>query len=282
MSSGAGETAARPVPIALTVAGSDSSGGAGIQADLKTFAAHGVYGASVLTAITAQNTRGVTGVHAIPPDMIRAQLAAVLDDLDVKAIKTGMVGNAAAIRAVVAGLAPARGIPLVVDPVMVATSGDVLLEPDAIATLIAELIPRADLLTPNLPEAGRLLGAGEATSEADMVTQGRAICALGAKAVLIKGGHGAGAEAVDVLVSAAGVARFASPRIETIHTHGTGCTLSAAIAAGLASGLPLAEAISRAKRYVSGALEAGRSIGVGKGRGPLDHAFKTRDHPCSR
>ena len=163
-----------------------------------------------------------------------------------------------------------------------ATSGDVLLEPDAIATLIAELIPRADLLTPNLPEAGRLLGAGEATSEADMVTQGRAICALGAKAVLIKGGHGAGAEAVDVLVSAAGVARFASPRIETIHTHGTGCTLSAAIAAGLASGLPLAEAISRAKRYVSGALEAGRSIGVGKGRGPLDHAFKTRDHPCSR
>ena len=281
MSGAHGAAASAPVPIALTIAGSDSSGGAGIQADLKTFAAYGVYGASVLTAITAQNTRGVTVVHAVPPGMIRAQLAAVFDDLDVKAIKTGMVGNASAIRAVVAGLAPAHHVPLVVDPVMVATSGDILLEPDAIATLIAELIPYADLLTPNLPEAARLLGTREAASEADMIAQGEAIRALGAKAVLVKGGHGTGAEAVDVLVSAAGVARFAAPRVDTPHTHGTGCTLSAAIAAGLASGLGLTDAIARAKRYVTGALEAGRSLGVGKGHGPLDHAFGMRSAKTS-
>jgi hydroxymethylpyrimidine/phosphomethylpyrimidine kinase len=256
-------------PVALTIAGSDSSGGAGIQADLKTFSALGVYGASVLTALTAQNTMGVRGVHPVPPAFVIAQLDAVLDDLDVGAAKTGMLADAAIIEAVLQGLSGrAAGIPLVVDPVMVATSGDVLLAPDAIATVRTRLIPRATLITPNLPEAAQLLGTGIAASEAELRDQLAALTALGPRAVLLKGGHASGAEAVDYLVI-----RLATPRIDTRHTHGTGCTLSAAIAARLAAGDGLEAAVRHGKAYVQAAIAAGQSLGVGRGSGPVDHLY---------
>lgn len=262
-------------PIALTIAGSDSSGGAGIQADLKTFSAHGVYGASVLTALTAQNTGGVQGVHAVPAAFVAAQMASVLDDLDVKAVKTGMLADAAIIRAVADGLARlAPAIPLVLDPVMVATSGDVLLAPDAIETLRSVLIPRATLITPNLPEAAQLLGEPIAQNEAAAAAQLGRLSRLGAKAVLLKGGHGEGREAVDLLAVGDRVVRLASPRIDTRNTHGTGCTLSAAIAARLAQGAGLETAVRGAKDYVHGAIAAGIDLGVGHGHGPVDHLFE--------
>ncbi len=267
------------IPIALTIAGSDSSGGAGIQADLKTFSAFGVYGASVLTALTAQNTRGVQGVEPVRPQFVEAQIASVLDDLDVRAIKTGMLANSAIVSAVAAALARVPDIPVVVDPVMVATSGDRLLTPDAIAAYKAELFPRATLVTPNLPEAAALLGVGIAGSEDDAIGQARAIAAFGSRAVLVKGGHGHGATAVDILISGGGVARLTAPRIDTLHTHGTGCTLSAAIAALLARGEDLEPAVRRAKAYVSAAIAAGRLLGVGHGSGPVDHLYATRREP---
>jgi hydroxymethylpyrimidine/phosphomethylpyrimidine kinase len=260
--------------IALTIAGSDSSGGAGIQADLKTFSAFGVYGASVLTALTAQNTRGVQGVHPVPPDFVVAQMVSVLDDLDVKAIKTGMLADAAIIGAVVDALtAHAPGIPLVVDPVMVATSGDVLLARDAIETVRQRLIPRATLITPNLPEAAELLGEPIARTEAEACAQLGRLTAIGARAVLLKGGHGDGDEAVDLLALDGRVIRLADRRIATRNTHGTGCTLSAAIAARLAIGDDLETAVAAAKRYVHDAIDAGRDLGVGQGNGPVDHLF---------
>ncbi len=258
-------------PIALTIAGSDSSGGAGIQADLKTFSALGVYGASVITAITAQNTLGVEAVHAVPPDMIQRQIAAVLSDLDVGAIKTGMLGERAAVAAVAESLARAKPKALVVDPVMVATSGDLLIAPDAVELVRMALLPLADLVTPNLAEAARLLGEPLAASEADQEAQARALLALGPKAVLLKGGHGGGAEAVDILARAEGSVRLAMARIETKNTHGTGCTLSAAIAAGLARGEGLEEAVRRAKDFVWRAISAGRNLEIGHGSGPVDH-----------
>lgn len=264
------------IPIALTIAGSDSSGGAGIQADLKTFSAFGVYGASVLTALTAQNTRGVQGVEPVRPEFVEAQLASVLDDLDVRAIKTGMLANSAIVSAVATALRRVPGIPVVVDPVMVATSGDRLLALDAIAAYKAELFPRATLVTPNLPEAAALLGADVAGNEKEAVAQARAIAAFGSRAVLVKGGHGHGSEAVDIFVSGDAVVRLAAPRIETRHTHGTGCTLSAAIAALLAHGEGLETAVRRAKAYVSAALAAGRDLGVGHGNGPVDHLYAIR------
>jgi hydroxymethylpyrimidine/phosphomethylpyrimidine kinase len=264
------------VPIALTIAGSDSSGGAGIQADLKTFSAFGVYGASVLTALTAQNTRGVDGVLEIDPNFVVAQLRSVLSDLDVCAAKTGMLANTRTVIAVADALAAHPNLPLVVDPVMVAASGDVLLDPGAVDAIKQRLFPRADLLTPNLPEAARLLDASEAGGEEEMVAQARALAALGCRAVLLKGGHGTGERAVDVLVHANEVARFESPRLDSPHTHGAGCTLSAAITALLASGSPLLTAVERAKRYVWCALQSGPSLGVGRGRGPLDHLFAIR------
>ena len=258
-------------PIALTIAGSDPSGGAGIQADLKTFAAFKVYGAAVLTALTAQNTRGVDGVMGIPGEFIAAQIASVASDLKIRAVKTGMLGDAATVEAVVSAV-KRHGIgPLVVDPVMVATSGDVLLAPDAISAVTTLLVPIADVLTPNLHEAAKLTGLPLAASPDAMAEQGAHLLALGAKAVLVKGGHGAG-DAVDVLVTRGGTKTFAAPRIETRHTHGTGCTLSAAIAAMLARGHSVDCAVERAKAFVWQALDAGRDLGVGLGNGPLDHS----------
>ena len=265
-----------PIPIALTIAGSDSSGGAGIQADLKTFSAFGVYGASVLTALTAQNTRGVDGVSVIASDFVVAQLRSVLSDLDVRAAKTGMLANKEIVLAVADALAAHPDLPLVVDPVMVAASGDVLLEPHAVDAIKRRLFRRADLLTPNLPEAARLLDATEASGKDEMVAQAKALTTFGCRAVLLKGGHGTGECAVDVLVHANAVHLFESPRLDTPHTHGAGCTLSAAITALLASGAPLLAAVERAKRYVCCALKSGLSLGVGRGRGPLDHLYSIR------
>lgn len=261
-------------PIALTIAGSDSCGGAGIQADLKTFAAFEVYGAAVLTALTAQNTSGVAAVMAVPPAFITQQIEAVASDLTLGAVKTGMLGDAATVAAVAQAVLRHDLHPLVVDPVMVATSGDVLLSEDAIAAVRDVLLPLADVLTPNLHEAARLSGDDLAASEADMERQGRRLVQLGARAVLVKGGHGTARDAVDLLVTRESVVRFARPRIETRHTHGTGCTLSAGIAAGLALGLPLERCVERAKAFVSAALAAGQSLGVGQGNGPLDHRVK--------
>jgi len=261
------------IPIAVTIAGSDSSGGAGIQADLKTFSALGVYGASVLTALTAQNTTGVTAIHDVPEEMIAAQIDAVFSDLAVRAVKIGMLSRPSAIRAVSAGLARWRAGPVVLDPVMVAASGARLLEDAAIATLKETLLPMADLLTPNLPEAAALLDEPAAESESDMLRQGHALLALGPRAVLMKGGHGTGIESVDLLVSATGVVRLTARRLATRNTHGTGCTLSSAIAAGLAQGQSLEDAVEAAKAYISGAIAAADQLDIGKGHGPVHHFF---------
>lgn len=262
--------------IALTIAGSDSSGGAGIQADLKTFSAFGVYGASVITALTAQNTRGVQGIETVSAEFVVAQLNSVLSDLEVGAIKTGMLANAEIVEAVARVLRKAQPRHLVVDPVMVATSGDVLLAPQAVDALRRELAPLATLLTPNLPEAAILLGRGQAGSEAEIVEQAQALRALGCRAVLVKGGHGAGDTAVDILAGEQGIERLVRPRVDTPHSHGTGCTLSAAIAALLAQGVSLGESVGRAKDYVWQALQHGRTLGIGSGRGPVDHLFAVR------
>jgi hydroxymethylpyrimidine/phosphomethylpyrimidine kinase len=271
------------VPVALTIAGSDPSGGAGIQADLKTFAALGVYGASVITALTAQNTRGVTAVHTVPAPFIAAEIEAVASDLDIRATKTGMLGDRATVEGVAAGIRRFRLSPLVVDPVMVATSGDVLIEPEAIDAVRTILLPLASLITPNLHEAARMLDEGVAATETEMMRQAVRLLKLGPKAVLVKGGHGSGDEAVDVLVSAAGeTLRLAKPRIATRHTHGTGCTLSAAIAAHLALGASLGAAVARAKEYLWQALLAGRDLGIGQGAGPVDHAFALRKRTGDR
>jgi hydroxymethylpyrimidine/phosphomethylpyrimidine kinase len=258
-------------PIALTIAGSDSSGGAGIQADLKTFAALGVYGASVITALTAQNTSGVTAVHDVPPDFIAAQMDAVFFDLAVDATKIGMVSQAASIEAIAAGLDRHRAKNIVLDPVMVASSGDALLAAGAIDALRRLLIPRALLMTPNLPEAAALLGGVVARNEREMEAQARALIAGGARNVLIKGGHGEGEESVDLLVGQGPPLRLAAKRIASRNTHGSGCTLSSAIAAGLARGLALDAAARAAKTYVSAAIAAAATLEVGHGRGPLQH-----------
>lgn len=255
---------------ALTIAGSDSGGGAGIQADLKTFSALGVYGASAVTAITAQNTRTVAAVEPVSPQMIAAQIAAVLSDLDIGAIKIGMLGDVATIDTVAGALCDWPG-PVVLDPVMVAKSGDPLLADAAIAALRDRLLPRATLLTPNLPEAARLLDCDPAHDERTMAEQGAALRALGPQAVLMKGGHGAGAVCTDLLVTSHGVARFTAPRQSTHNTHGTGCTLSAAVAAGLALGLDLPAAVTRAHGWLQGAIAAADSLGVGHGHGPVHH-----------
>jgi hydroxymethylpyrimidine/phosphomethylpyrimidine kinase len=257
-------------PIALTIAGSDSGGGAGIQADLKTFSALGVYGASVITAITAQNTRGVIAVEEVSPALVAAQLDAVLDDIDVGAVKVGMLFSSAIVAAVAAGLRR-NAAPVVVDPVMVAKSGDALLQPPAVVALVDEILPLATLLTPNLPEAAHLLGEAEARSPEEAAAQGGRLLALGPQAVLMKGGHGRGALCTDLLVTEAGVVRFEAPRLATANTHGTGCSLSSAIAAGLARGLPLAEAVGAAHAWLHAAIRAADCLGVGHGRGPVHH-----------
>jgi hydroxymethylpyrimidine/phosphomethylpyrimidine kinase len=258
-------------PIAVTIAGSDSSGGAGIQADLKTFSALGVYGASVIAALTAQNTRGVTAIHEVPPGFVAAQIDAVFSDLTVAAVKIGMLGNADIIAAVAAGLARHEAANVVLDPVMVATSGDRLLKPDAVEVLRTQLMPRAVVITPNRPEAAALLDAPVATDEAAMRRQADGLLALGARAVLIKGGHAEGADSTDLLVIGDTATSFAAPRIATRNTHGTGCTLSAAIAAGLAKGQGLGEAVRDAKAYVTAAIAAADRLAIGTGQGPVHH-----------
>jgi hydroxymethylpyrimidine/phosphomethylpyrimidine kinase len=259
------------VPIALTIAGSDSSGGAGIQADLKTFAALGVYGASVITALTAQNTHGVTGIHQVPAQFVTAQLDAVFGDLDVKAVKIGMVAQPSTIDAIAAALTRWSPKHIVLDPVMVATSGDRLLAMDAVEALRTKLIPRASLITPNLPEAAALLDEPVAASDAAIESQGKRLLAMGCPAVLIKGGHGQGAESTDYLVSGNGIIALAAPRIATQNTHGTGCSLSSAIAAGLAKGEELETAVRNAKAWISAAIAEADRLGVGHGHGPIHH-----------
>ena len=259
------------IPVVLTIAGSDSSGGAGIQADLKSFAAQRVYGASVITALTAQNTLGVSAIHAVPPAIIRAQMDAVFDDLHVRAIKIGMLGNRETISAVAEGLTRRVGPPIVLDPVMVAQSGAALLDDGAVDALVAALFPHALLVTPNLPEAARLVGGAVARDEGEMAAQGRLILARGARAVLIKGGHGSGDMATDMLVTPAGATRFTAPRLVARHTHGTGCSLSSAIAALLARGWTLEEAVGQAKSWLGGAIARAGVLEVGQGSGPVHH-----------
>jgi hydroxymethylpyrimidine/phosphomethylpyrimidine kinase len=255
------------VPTALTIAGSDSGGGAGIQADLKTFSAFRVFGTSVVTALTAQNSVGVHGVFNVPPEFVVSQLDAVLSDIGADAVKIGMLSTAPIIRAV-AGALPAPGRrPVVLDPVMIAKSGDPLLEPEARAALIAEMLPLAEVVTPNLLEATALADMAVVT-EADMEEAARRIGKLGPRNVLVKGGHLPGA-ATDILWDGRAFRRYTAPRLDSPNTHGTGCTLSSAIAAGLARGRPLADAVEEAKRYVTAAITAG--FQAGRGAGALRH-----------
>jgi hydroxymethylpyrimidine/phosphomethylpyrimidine kinase len=259
--------------IALTIAGSDSSGGAGIQADLKTFSALEVYGASVITALTAQNTQRVKAVHVVPPDFVLAQMRAVAADLDVDAIKIGMLATGPVIEAVAEGLKDFADIPVVLDPVMIAASGDPLLDPEAVDALRSILIPLATLITPNLAEAAALLACSSARNEYEMGMQAWKLKEAGAQAVLIKGGHSEGPTATDILFDGTEPVSFEAPRAETRNTHGTGCTLSAAIAAELAKGASLAEAVASAKEYVTAAIFAADEldVGSGRGRGPVHH-----------
>ena len=257
--------------IAATIAGSDSGGGAGIQAALKTFAALGVYGASIVTSVTAQNTQGVTAIHDVPPHVIAAQIDADFADISVATVKIGMLSAPLAIGAVAAGLDRWRQTHVVLDPVMIATSGDRLLAPEATHALVRDLFPRALVITPNLHEAAALTGLPLAQNEDEMRAQAHALIAIGAKAVLIKGGHAQSARAVDLLVTPAALARFCADKIDTQNTHGTGCTLSAAIAAGLAKGHKLAEAVADAKAYVTAAIAAADELEIGRGRGPVHH-----------
>jgi len=258
-------------PVALTIAGSDSSGGAGIQADLKTFAALGVYGASVITALTAQNTAGVSGIHQVPAGFVTAQIDAVFSDLEIGAVKIGMVAQLSSIEAIVAGLKRWSPRHVVLDPVMVATSGDRLLAAEAVEALRCKLIPCASVITPNLPEAAALLDEPVAASEAAIESQGKRLLAMGCRAVLIKGGHGQGAESIDYLIGPQATLALAAPRIATQNTHGTGCSLSSAIAAGLAKGEGLETAIRNAKAWISAAISAADRFSVGHGHGPVHH-----------
>jgi hydroxymethylpyrimidine/phosphomethylpyrimidine kinase len=260
------------IPIALTIAGSDSSAGAGVQADLKTFAAFRVYGASVITALTAQNTNGVSGIHLVPADFVTAQIDAVFGDLDVKAVKIGMVAQPATIDAIAAALTRWSPKHVVLDPVMVASSGDRLLAAEAVAALRTKLLPRTSLVTPNLPEAAALLEEPVASGEAAIERQGRRLLAMGCGAVLIKGGHGEGRESIDYLLTGDGTVALAAPRIATKNTHGTGCSLSSAIAAGLAKGEDMVLAVRNAKAWISAAIAAADRLAVGHGDGPI-HQF---------
>jgi hydroxymethylpyrimidine/phosphomethylpyrimidine kinase len=257
-------------PIAVTIAGSDSGGGAGIQADLKTFAALGVFGASVVTALTAQNTTGIFAVHAVPPDFVGAQIDAVFSDMAVRAVKIGMLANAGVIDAVMVGLARHHARNVVLDPVMASSSGETLLRPDAIAKL-RQLMTGVRVVTPNLPEAAALLGVEIARDESSMREQAKQLRGQGAAAVLIKGGHGTGPESVDYLLDDDRCERFAAPRVATANTHGTGCTFAAAIAAGLAKGHNLKDAVLEAKAYVTAAIAAADRLAIGSGPGPLHH-----------
>jgi hydroxymethylpyrimidine/phosphomethylpyrimidine kinase len=258
-------------PVALTIAGSDSSGGAGIQADLKTFAALSVYGASAITALTAQDTRAVSAIHPVPPEFVTAQLDAVFGDLAVGAVKTGMLGERATIEAIAAAFKRWSPPFVVIDPVMIATSGDRLLPADAVDALRTKLIPFAAIITPNLPEAAVLLSEPLAVSDAAIESQGRRLLSLGCSHALIKGGHGHGSESIDYLISANATIPLAGPRFATQNTHGTGCSLSAAIAAGLAKGEDMETAVRNAKTFISAAIAAADRFAVGHGQGPVHH-----------
>jgi len=262
----------------LVLAGSDSGGGAGIQADIKTITALGGYAATAITAVTVQNTLGVTGVHPIPLEIVEAQARAVLDDIGADAFKTGMLGDAATVEVVARVLdsAPGAGlgdIPAVIDPVMVAKGGAALLADQAVGALKSLLVPRAALLTPNAPEAAALTGLSVETTD-DLRRAGEALLALGAHAVLMKGGHVPGERVVDLLITRQGETAFEGERIDTRHTHGTGCTLASACATGLAQGMSLTESVARAWNYVHEAML--RAPGFGAGHGPLDHGWVVR------
>ncbi len=254
--------------VALTIAGSDSGGGAGIQADLKTFAAHGVFGTSAVTAVTAQNTVEVTGIEELSPEIVGLQIDAVVTDIGVDAVKTGMLSSRRLIEMVARKLEEHRLEKTVIDPVMVAKSGARLLDPGAVKALSGELLPHALVVTPNLPEAETLVGF-PLEDEASILEAARRIVGMGAKAALVKGGHGGGAESVDVLYYRGSFRHYRAPRIATKNTHGTGCTFSAAIAAELALGRELEEAVERAKAYLTKAIAAG--FDLGRGHGPLNH-----------
>jgi hydroxymethylpyrimidine/phosphomethylpyrimidine kinase len=256
----------------LIIAGSDSGGGAGIQADIKTVTALGGYAATAITAVTVQNTIGVTAVHPIPLEIIAGQARAVLSDIGADAVKTGMLGSAETVE-LVARLIDEAGAPAVIDPVMIAKGGAALLDADAVQAVRALLVPRAALLTPNAPEAKALIGIDCMTTD-DLRRAGEALLAAGAKAVLMKGGHIEGDEVTDLLITGAGETSFTGPRIETRHTHGTGCTLASACATGLAQGLPLQEAVARAWAYVGEAIR--QAPGLGAGHGPLGHGWPLR------
>lgn len=262
-------------PCALSIAGSDSSAGAGLQADLKTFSALGVYGATAITAITAQNTLGVTAVHLVPGSIVAAQIDAVFSDLAISAVKTGMLGGEESILAVSDRLERwASGVPIVVDPVLVSTTGSRLLERGAELALAERLIPQAALLTPNRHEAAVLLNSDIALSEGDAKLQAERLLTLGPGAVLLKGGHDEGPEAVDLFFDGEKFRIYAAPRIQTKNTHGTGCTLASAIAAFLVKGYSLEEAVEHAKTYLHGALERSEDLNVGAGSGPVSHFYR--------
>jgi hydroxymethylpyrimidine/phosphomethylpyrimidine kinase len=288
MDSGDADGVTQRLPIALTIAGSDSGGGAGIQADLKTFAAFGVYAASVVTALTAQNTRGVRAIHYPPPEIVGAQIETVLEDFAVTAIKIGMLGGPEIASVVAENLSSAGGsgretlLPwgeggpkgrmrafVIYDPVMIASSGDALSGSGFVDAIRHALLPLLDCLTPNLAEAATLLSEPIARSDEDMARQGAALLKLGPRAILMKGGHLEGEEAIDLLVTEDTIRRFAAPRLASKNLHGTGCTLSSAIAANVVLGAPLPEAVAAAKAFVRQAIERGQDITLGAGAGPL-------------
>lgn len=259
------------IPNALTIAGSDSGGGAGIQADLKTFSALGVYGASVITALTAQNTSEVRAIERVPVPFIQTQLETVFDDLSIAAVKTGMLGDAEVVRAV-ADFLHKQSVKLVVDPVMLSKSGDALLRADAVEALVSQLVPLATIITPNLPEAAVMLACDEPTDLDGMKAMARALKTLGPEAVLLKGGHLADeAQSPDIFFDGEQCLSLHGPRIPTQNTHGTGCTLASAIAARLALGDAPCEAVQQAKTYISGAIAAADFLNVGHGHGPVNH-----------
>ena len=259
----------RQTPVVLTIAGSDSGAGAGIQADLRTFAALGVYGVSALTAVTAQNTREVRVVHDVPAAIVAAQIAAVFEDFNVAAVKIGMLPGSEIVEAVADALLGFSPRAVVLDPVMIASSGAALIGPAAVTAMKSRLFPLVDCLTPNLSEAAALLGDEIAHDEAGMIAQGLALLELGPRAVLMKGGHLESADPVDILVTRAGIRRCPGARIASRNLHGTGCTLSAAIAAHIVLGCELVEAVASAKAFVARAIEAGRDVTLGSGPGPL-------------
>ena len=258
------------IPNILSIAGSDPSGGAGIQADIKSISTNGGYAMAVITALTAQNTQGVTAVEFTSLDMIAAQIAAIRADIRIDAIKIGMLGNAQIVETVAEAL-EGLDTPIVLDPVMVAKGGDRLLDPSAVAALRAVLLPKSTIITPNLPEAADLLGEAEATNIDEMHLQGEALLSLGPKAVLLKGGHLSEGDAVDLLLTNDGTVEMSAPRVVTRNTHGTGCTLSSALATQIGFGLSLSDAAERAKAYISAAIAAADTLNVGQGHGPVHH-----------